>query len=168
MVLGLVSGAAADDGADVRVSVSSPTPGGTLRDYLHQAHIEGNAVAEAGGPEQFDVMLVLDVSDSTKAASGADVDRDGQVGVDPYNELLPPGALDKNIRSTDPEDTILQAQVLAARTLLSGLDPRRVRVGLVTFAGEINELTGERRSIDQQDAWLAEKQPHTVAAQAAA
>ncbi len=153
-LLGLVWGAAADDRADVRVSVSSPTPGGTLRDYLHQARIEGNAVAEAGGPEQFDVMLVLDVSDSTKAASGADVDRDGQVGVDPYNELLPPGALDKNIRSTDPEDTILQAQVLAARTLLSGLDPRRVRVGLVTFAGEINRNTGERKSIDQQDAWL--------------
>ncbi len=136
------------------MTVSAPSPGGTLRDYLHQARIEGNAFAEAGGPERFDVMLVLDVSDSTKAASGADVDRDGQVGVDPYNELLPPGALDKNIRSTDPEDTVLQAQVRAARSLLSGLDPRRVRVGLVTFAGEIHELTGQRKTIDQQDAWL--------------
>jgi hypothetical protein len=84
--------------------------------------------------------------------------------VDPYNELLPPGALDKNIRSTDPEDTVLQAQVLAARSLLAGLDPRRVRVGLATFAGEINELTGERKTIDQQDAWLQLALTHDYAA----
>lgn len=140
--------------AEVRVSVSSPAPGGKLRDYLHQARVEGSALAESGGPDQFDVMLVLDVSDSTKVASGADVDRDGLVGVNPHNELLPPGAFPPDVYSTDPEDTILQAQVLAARTLLQGLDPRRVRVGLVTFAGEVNPTTGERRAIDQQDAWL--------------
>ena len=152
--LGLASGARAAEGGDVSVSVSSPAPGGKLRDYLHQARIEGSALAEHGGPDQFDVMLVIDVSDSTKAASGVDVDRDGEVGVDPQNELLPPGAFDPAVRSTDPGDTILQAQVLAARSLLQGLDPRRVRVGLATFSGEINPSTGERKSIDQQDAWL--------------
>ena len=99
-------------------------------------------------------MLVIDVSDSTKAASGADVDRDGLVGVDPHNELLPPGAFAPDVFSTDLGDTVLQAQVLAARTLVQGLDARRVRVGLVTFAGEVNPATGERKSIDQQDAWL--------------
>jgi len=144
----------AADTAEVRVSVSSPAPGGKLRDYLHQARIEGSALADGGGPDQFDVMLVLDVSDSTKAASGADVDRDGLVGVDPHNELLPPGAFAPDVFSTDLGDTVLQAQVLAARTLLQGLDARRVRVGLVTFAGEVNRATGERKSIEQQDAWL--------------
>lgn len=152
--LGLASGAVAADTAEVRVSVSSPAPGGKLRDYLHQARIEGSALADGGGPDQFDVMLVLDVSDSTKAASGADVDRDGLVGVDPHNELLPPGAFAPDVFSTDLGDTVLQAQVLAARTLLQGLDARRVRVGLVTFAGEVNRATGERKSIEQQDAWL--------------
>jgi hypothetical protein len=125
-----------------------------VRDYLHQARVEGSALTASGGPERFDVMLVMDVSDSTKAASGADVDGDGQVGVDPHNELLPPGAFDRSVRSTDPGDTILQAQVVAARSLLHGLDSRRVRVGLATFAGEVNPSTGERKSIDQQDAWL--------------
>ena len=150
----IVSGATAAENGDVRVSVTSPAPGGKLRDYLHQARIEGAALAEGGGPDQFDVMLVIDVSDSTKAASGADVDGDGQVGVDPHNELLPPGAFDPAIRSTDPGDTILQAEIKAARSLLQGLDPRRVRVGLATFSGEVSPTTGERRSIDQQDAWL--------------
>lgn len=152
--LALAAGAPAAESGGVRVSVGSPTPGGKLRDYVHQARIEGSAFAESGGPDRFDVMLVIDVSDSTKAASGADVDGDGQVGVDPHNELLPPGAFDPAIRSTDPGDTILHAQIRAARSLLQGLDPRRVRVGLATFAGDVNPLTGERKSIDQQDAWL--------------
>jgi len=152
--LALACGVAGAEAAEVSVSVSSPAPGGKLRDYLHQARIDGSALADSGGRDQFDVMLVLDVSDSTKAASGADVDRDGLVGVDPHRELLPPGAFDPALRSTDPGDTVLQAQVLAARTLLQGLDARRVRVGLVTFAGEINPATGERKGIDQQDAWL--------------
>jgi len=152
--LGLAASAPAAEGGDVRVSIASPAPGGKLRDYVHQARIEGSALAEGDGPDRFDVMLVIDVSDSTKAASGADVDGDGQVGVDPHNELLPPGAFDPAIRSTDPGDTILQAQILAARSLLGGLDTRRVRVGLATFAGEVNPLTGERKRIDQQDAWL--------------
>ena len=95
-------------------------------------------------------MLVIDVSDSTKAASGADVDRDGQVGVDPHNELLPPGAFDPAIRSTDPGDTILQAQILAARSLLQGLDPRRVRVGLATFSGEVSPT--DRRAQEHRPA----------------
>jgi hypothetical protein len=149
--LGLAPGAEA---GDVRVSVTSPAPGGKLRDYLHQARIEGAAFAESNGPDQFDVMLVIDVSDSTKVASGADVDRDGQVGVNPHNELLPPDAIAADVFSTDPGDSILQAEVLAARSLLQGLDPRRVRVGLATFSGEVSPTTGERKSIDQQDAWL--------------
>lgn len=150
--LGVAAAHAAEDG--VRVSIASPAAGGKLRDHLHQARIDGSALAEGAGPERFDVMLVIDVSDSTKAASGADIDGDGQVGVDPHNELLPPGAFDPAIRSTDPGDTILQAQIAAARALLAGLDARRVRVGLVSFGGEVSPQTGERKRVDQQDAWL--------------
>lgn len=152
LLVGFAAAHAVEDG--VRVEVASPAAGGKLRDHLHQARIEGSAFAEAAGPEPFDVMLVIDVSDSTKVASGADVDRDGQVGVNPHNELLPPGAVAPDVFSTDPGDTILHAQIAAARALLQGLDPKRVRVGLVTFAGEVNQSTGERKRIDQQDAWL--------------
>jgi hypothetical protein len=152
VLLGGAAARAEEDG--VRVSITSPAAGGRLRDHLHQARIDGSAFAESAGPERFDVMLVIDVSDSTKAASGADIDGDGVVGVDPHNELLPPGAFDPQVRSTDPGDTILQAQIAAARALLAGLDPRRVRVGLVSFGGEVSPQTGERKRVDQQDAWL--------------
>jgi hypothetical protein len=49
---------------------------------------------------------------------------------------------------------VLHAEVAAARALLASLDPRRVRVGLASFAGEVDPTTSERRSLDQQDAWL--------------
>ena len=50
VALALASCAAGAGAAEVSVSVSSPTPGGKLRDYLHQARVEGNALAAGGGP----------------------------------------------------------------------------------------------------------------------
>ncbi|MEN8185426.1 MAG: vWA domain-containing protein, partial [Myxococcota bacterium] len=83
-----------------------------------------------------------------------DVDGAGVVGVNPHLELMIPGTSPPEVLSTDAEDTILHAEVAAARALLDSLDPRRVRVALITFAGEVDPVTGERRSLDQQDAWL--------------
>jgi Mg-chelatase subunit ChlD len=58
------------------------------------------------------------------------------------------------VRSTDTDDTILGAQVAAARALVDSIDPRRVRLGLLTFGGEVNPLTGERLDPYQRDAFL--------------
>ncbi len=125
-----------------------------MRGPVHQARIAGSAFANAAAPEAYDVMLVIDVSDSTKQASGADVDGDGVVGIDPHNELLPPGAIPSDVYSTDPQDSVFQAELRAARALLEGLDSRRVNVGVITFAGEVDPTTGKRKRVDQQDAWL--------------
>jgi hypothetical protein len=138
----------------VRIVVDSPAPGAIVSDQVHQARVAGNAVAEGERPLDYDVLLVIDVSYSTRLASGVDVDGDGMVGVDPEKELIPPGTYPPEVRSTDPEDTIFHAEILAARTLLQNLDPRRVRVAMATFGGEMDPVTGERASLDQQDAWL--------------
>jgi hypothetical protein len=126
-------------------------PGARVEGFVHQARISGSALADASDASVFDVMLVIDVSHSTRAASGGDIDGDGVVGVDPQQEglagMFPPG-----VRSTDPQDTILDAQVRAARRLLDELDPRRVRVGVITFSGEVDPTTGERVSDTQIDA----------------
>ena len=98
-------------------------------------------------------MIVMDVSKSTEAASGADVDEDGNLGEDPHLGLYAPGEYPDEVRSTDPEDTILHAEVRAANTLLDGLDAKRVRVGLVTFSGEAGP-DGRQKSPDQRDATL--------------
>lgn len=139
----------------VGVQVTSPGVGAKVANNLHHARITGNALAHGAGAHLYDVMLVIDVSHSTRAASGSDVDGDGLVGVDPHTATamkLPPGVVPRDVRSTDPQDTILHAQAQAARALLADLDPRRVRVGIVSFSGEVNPVTGERRSITQEDA----------------
>jgi len=153
--LGVAAPSAADPGGEpVRVVIESPRPGERVENRVDQAPIRGTAVAKGEQPSEFDVMVVLDVSGSTESPSGADVDGDGEIGVDPALELLPPGAFPEGMKSTDPDDSILQAEAQAARVLVKGLDPRRVRVGLVTFAGEVDPTTGQRRSLSQQDAWL--------------
>ncbi|HUG37945.1 MAG TPA: vWA domain-containing protein, partial [Candidatus Limnocylindrales bacterium] len=138
----------------VRVVVDSPAPGQVLQSQIHQARIDGSAFAEGDGPDAFDLMIGIDVSYSTRAASGVDVDGDGVVGVNPRLELFPPGTFAPEVMSTDPDDSILHAEVAAARALLDSLDPRRVRVGVFTFAGEVDPTTGMRRRVDQEDAWL--------------
>ena len=150
----LLSLAAPAQGAAVKLLVDTPRTGEPVHNKVHLAPIRGSAVAEGERPAVYDVMIAIDVSQSTKMASGVDVDRDGQIGVNPHMELIPPGTFPDDVLSTDPDDSILGAEVAAANALIEGLDPRRVRVGLLTFAGEVSPETGERARIDQQDAWL--------------
>jgi hypothetical protein len=140
--------------AAVRLLVDAPRSGEAVHNKVHLAPIRGSAVAEGERPASYDVMIVIDVSQSTKMASGVDVDRDGQIGVNPHMELIPPGTFPDDVLSTDPDDSILAAEVAAAQALVEGLDPKRVRLGLLTFAGEVSPETGERARVDQQDAWL--------------
>ena len=135
----------------VQLRLESPMPGARVEGFVHQARLTGSALADAADPKNFDVMLVIDVSYSTRVASGGDVDGDGVVGVDPIAEGL--GAMfPEGVRNTDPEDSILHAQARAALSLLEGLDARRVRVGVITFSGEVDQTTGERLAETQQDA----------------
>jgi len=138
----------------VRILIDSPAPGVRVESQVHQARISGNAVAQGDEPLLYDVMLAIDVSASTRAASGVDVDGDGEVGANPLLELLPPTAYSADTRSSDPEDSVLHAEVAAARGLIERLDARRVRVGVISFAGEVDPMTGKRKHLDQQDAWV--------------
>jgi hypothetical protein len=143
------------DGSDaVRILIESPLPGEPVSNKVHQAPIKGNAIAEGDRPADFDVILIIDVSGSTKVASGVDVDGDGELGIDPLYELVPPGTYPPDLRNTDPQDSILAAEISAAEALISTLDSERVRLGVISFSGEMNPLTGRRLRFDQQDAWV--------------
>jgi von Willebrand factor type A domain len=139
----------------VRILVDSPQAGEPIHNDVHQAPIRGNAVARGDRPLEFDVMIVLDISGSTKAASGVDVDGDGEIGINPQLVQLPPGAYPSGTLSTDVGDSILAAEVAAADALIANLkQDGRVRVGIVSFSGEMNPETGRRVRYDQQDAWV--------------
>ena len=90
------------------------------------AFVAGRALALLGEFRRFDVMLVIDTSDSTRAASGSDVNENGVVGEDRLLGIFP---------TTDAGDSILAAEVAAARRVLQSFDARNTRVGLVTFSG---------------------------------
>jgi len=138
----------------IRILIQSPQSGDVVTNKVHQAPIRGNATAEGDRPARFDVIIAIDVSGSTREASGTDVDGDGEVGFNPQLELVEPGLYPADMRSTDPGDSILAAEIAAADALVASLDPGRVRVGIVTFAGEMNDVTGKRARYDQQDAWV--------------
>jgi len=140
--------------AGVAIRVANPVDGSVVESELHMAELDGLASAQGEGAHGYDVMIVLDISKSTETASGADVNENGIVGEDPHLGLYAPGEYADDVYSTDPEDSILHAEVKAARTLIDGLDPQRVRVGLVTFSGDVDPETGRQVRPDQRDAWL--------------
>jgi len=110
---------------ELRLAIDYPQDDAVVSD-AGGAFVAGRALALLGEFRRFDVMLVIDTSDSTRAASGADVNENGVVGEDRILGIFP---------TTDAGDSILAAEVAAARRVLESLDPRNTRVGLVTFAG---------------------------------
>ena len=95
--------------------------------------VEVRGWAGTGRRGHHDVVIVLDRSLSVWGSSGADVDGDGAVGVDRR-----PSSRSEfwTTRSTDAGDTILQAELLAARRLIERLDPETTRMSLVSFASQ--------------------------------
>jgi hypothetical protein len=140
--------------AEVQIQIDSPIPGEVIKSKVHLAAIRGSAQSGQGKPIDFDVMLVIDVSHSTRFPSGIDVDEDGETGFNPHEELVAPGTYDESVVCSDPDDTILAAEIRAARLLLEILRPGRTQVGLITFSGEVDPATGKRRAFDQKDAVL--------------
>lgn len=136
----------------VSLRVDSPTPGERVQNRVHLAPIRGAASATGEQPAAYDVMLVVDVSKSTQLPSGVDVDGDGTFGVNPALELLPEGTFPEGTVNTDPGDSVFEAELVAARALIQSLDPSRVRVGIVSFSGDVDPATGRRLREGQQDA----------------
>ncbi len=127
------------DGTRVHLEIEYPPEGVVMADTACGVFIAGRAIAHHGELVQFDVMLVLDTSRSTVEPTGADINGNGVVGK-PYLGRI--GSIFDVGGSTDPGDSILAAEVAAARQLLRSLDPRSTRVGVATFAGEPPGATG--------------------------
>ena len=152
---GLGSIAGAEDPYGVRIQVDKPVAGSVVRGRTDMAPLSGVASSDGARPSHFDVMLVVDVSGSTKYPSGVDVDGDGDIG-ETRTALM---AMLPDVANTDPEDSVLAAEAQASNALIDGLAPQRVRIGVVSFSGEVDPATGRRKSPDQQDAFL--EQPLT-------
>ncbi len=106
--------------------------------------IEGHGGTRRGSGH--DVVIAIDVSESTLEDSGMELDGDGPAGrTDP--ELLEWVAsreggerLAKKLAEQDFDDTVLAAELEAARALVSRLDPTRFRVSILTFAEQARAM----------------------------
>jgi hypothetical protein len=126
--------------------IDAPAPG--LETRLPLVEIAGGA--GRGATAGWDIALVLDLSESTLHPSGLDLDGDGPGGrTDPalVAAFQPVGfagpALAKRLAGDpdfDFEDTILAAELEAARVLSARVAGPRMRTGLIGFSDRANVL----------------------------
>jgi len=116
----------------LELSIEYPRDGAVVSNTVCGTFVAGRAQATRGAPRRFDMVLALDMSSSTTGPAGTDVNGNGIVGEPKLGELG--AALGAGL--TDDGDSILAAEIAAARRVLAGFDPRSTRVGLVAFAGE--------------------------------
>jgi hypothetical protein len=134
---------------DLTVEIETPGDGAIVGDELG-VFLSGRAIAPYGDYQMLDVVFVIDTSGSTAAPSGMDVNGNGTVGTPQLGVV---GSV-LGLGSTDSGDSILSAEVAAARQFLSRLDARRTRVALVTFAGE--DLGNGTFEVPSKDSALTE------------
>ena len=104
--------------------------------------VQVGGYAGARGRRGQDLVIVVDVSDSTLESAGFDLDGDGPDGAtDPLLVdwlLRQPDASERlveRVQEEDFDDSVLMAELAAAYELIDRVDPRLFRVGLVAFSG---------------------------------
>jgi Mg-chelatase subunit ChlD len=122
-------GAAVARAESVWAEIEAPRNAQRVREPVGLVEVRGTA--GTGLPGRHDVVIVIDLSGSTWKPSGADVDGDEVTG-----SLVRTRIAGREIEQpTDPDDSIAEAQVRAARDLVRRLDPELTRLGLVVFGG---------------------------------
>ena len=122
---------------ELHVEIEYP-PSGAVVGSRSGGFLAGRAAPDLNDVQHFDVVFVIDTSGSTVEPTGQDVNGNGIVGKAPLGAV---GSV-FGLGSSDPGDSILSAEILAARELLQGLDRRTTRVGLVSFAGMPSDQPG--------------------------
>lgn len=115
------------------LAIEAPAPGAHVA--LPLVEVRGRATPH--GAAANDLVIAIDVSDSVVLPSGWDVDGDGPDGrTDPKRAArhAHDPALAARMREGDLDDSVLMAELAAARLLLDRLDLTRDRVALVAFS----------------------------------
>jgi hypothetical protein len=126
----------------VGVNIFEPTNGAVIEEPRDAVYLQGRAFAQGVEAPAFDIALVIDSSGSTRAPAGVDVNGNGVVGRKSSTRVVISifGVMQDSI--SDPGDSVLAAEVRAAKKLLSQLDPRSSRVAIISFAGDYLPGTG--------------------------
>jgi hypothetical protein len=118
------------DRTNIHLEIEFPGDGAVVSDSACGTFVAGRAMALDDRSKRFDVALVLDTSGSTAEPTGADINGNGVIGARQRGRI---SSLFGG--STDEGDSVLAAEVAAARQILRDFDPRTTRVAVITFAG---------------------------------
>ena len=127
-------------GADPKVQVVSPRDGSRITQEQNTIVVSGKVASQTTRSANADILLVIDVSGSTSVYAGVDLgdgaqlpDNSGsssfprpQISIGGFGFGQPPP---RNLRNS-----ILAAEVAAARRLLMQLNSETTRIGVITFS----------------------------------
>jgi len=114
------------------LDIASPADGERIRLSAPLVEVSGRIQV----PELFDsdVVIAIDLSQTTLFASGLDLDRDGVTGS--TREWAREKKLHDrhhNLWTSDPDDAVIHSELIAARALVQGLSQRRNRIAVLTY-----------------------------------
>ena len=155
------------DQTNIHLEIEFPGDGAVVSDSACGIFVAGRAMALGDRSKRFDVALVLDTSGSTAEPTGADINGNGVIGTRQRGRI---SSLFGG--STDEGDSVMAAEVAAARQILRDFDPRTTRVAVITFAGGDGEketgppaltrqpLTNEYARVEQTLDFILRAEPH--------
>ncbi len=150
----LVSVSMAKGAAEPKVQILSPKEGSSITQQQNSILISGKVASQAARSENVDIMFIIDISGSTSQYAGVDFEDFGQLPDSSSSSgfgwpqitirgfgLRPPPI--RNLRNS-----ILAAEVGAARRLLVQLNSQTTRVGIITFSEGARVLQPLTRDFD--------------------
>src|SRR6266498_3313069 len=140
--------------AEPKVQILSPKEGSSITQQQNSILISGKVASQAARSENVDIMFIIDISGSTSLYAGVDFGDFGQLPDSSSSSgfgwpqitirgfgLGPPPI--RNLRNS-----ILAAEVGAARRLLVQLNSQTTRVGIITFSEGARVLQPLTRDFD--------------------
>jgi Mg-chelatase subunit ChlD len=145
--------------AEPKVQILSPKDGSRITQDQKSIFVSGKVAREAGRSERVDIFLVIDISGSTALYAGADL---GEADQPPATSGFPMPQISIGGMGLgkpplrNPRNSILAAEVAAARRLLLQLNRDTTRVGVLTFSENAKLLQPLTQDFEQVRRILAE------------
>ncbi len=138
--------------AEPKVQILSPKDGSRITQDQKSIFVSGKVAREAGRSERVDIFLVIDISGSTALYAGADLgeaDQPPETSGFPMPQISIGGMSLGKPPLRNPRNSILAAEVAAARRLLLQLNRDTTRVGVLTFSENARLLQPLTQDFDQ-------------------
>ena len=147
--------------AEPKVQILSPKDGSRITQDQKSIFVSGKVASQSARSPNVDIALVIDISGSTYAYAGVDLGDAGRLPDDPASRFPAPqisiGGMSVGGRPPmrNLRNSVLAAEVAAARRVLQQLNSQTTRVGVISFgenARVLQPLTQEfdlvRRALD--------------------